>query len=81
MCAAGGGDSKLNRLRLPLNPYEVVWGCNKSSIVDYLPFSPVKYTIMIYPIFSVPKFVVGGDRLNGNKALVCQNKLAFCNAS
>ena len=39
MCAAGGGNSKLYRPRLPFDPHKVVDGCCESFIFDYAPFA------------------------------------------
>lgn len=79
MCAAGGGDSKLYRLRLPLNPHEVVGGCPESLILNHLTF-PFKYnSIMTYPIFSIPKPVFPGYCFNRNQPLICKDRLPLCN--
>lgn len=79
MCAAGGGESKLYRLRFPLDPYEVVWGRSKSFIIYYLTFSFIYDTFMGYPILPIPQPMVGSYSLNRNQSFICKDKLPFCN--
>ena len=78
MCAAGG-ESKLYRLRFPLDPYEVVWGRSKSFIIYYLTFSFIYDTFMGYPILPIPQPMVGSYSLNRNQSFICKDKLPFCN--
>ena len=54
MCAAGDGVSKLYRLRFPLDPDEMVRGCCKTFIGNYLPFALEYDAVMADPAFSVP---------------------------
>ena len=49
MCTAGGDDSKLYRLRLPLNPDVMVWGCCESFIGNDFSFSLVDESFMSNP--------------------------------
>ena len=79
MCAAGGGESKLYRLRFPFNPHEVVRCCLESLVLDHLTFPFVNHTFMIHPIFSIPKFVVSSNRFNREQPSVCEDKLSLRN--
>ena len=49
MCAAGGGDSKLYRERLPLDPDVMVWGCCETFITNGFSFSLVDESFMLNP--------------------------------
>ena len=58
-CAAGGGESKVYRPRLPLDPDEVVCGRCKSVISHDLPLTPIYNPFMGYPVFAIPEPVMG----------------------
>lgn len=80
MCAAGGSCVKSYRLRLPFDPYEMIWRCRESPISDDLPFSALDDAFMGYPGFTVPDLVVRGDPLDRYQSVVGEHLLAFGNA-
>jgi hypothetical protein len=55
MCAAGGGDSKLYRLRFPRNPDKVVRGSGESFVFNDIALSFIDDTIVGYPFFAIPQ--------------------------
>ena len=77
MCAAGGGISKLYRLRFPLNPDEMIRGCCKTFIGNYLPFAFENDTIMADPAFSVPEQMLRANTLNRNESFIRKDKLSL----
>ena len=66
MCAAGGGISKVYRLTLPFDPDEMICCCCKSFIFNYFLFTFKNNSIMMYPGFTVPEFVIESHLLNRN---------------
>lgn len=77
MCTAGGGDSKLYRLRLPFDPDEMVWcGC-ESFIRDYFLFSAICESFMCYPAFAIPDFHFGRHVLYWYESVIGQHELPF----
>lgn len=77
MCAAGGGSSELNRLRLPFDPNEVVRGSGESFISDDT-FSPfVNHAAVGYPAFTIPQLHFWCYFFDGDKSCIRQNKLSF----
>jgi hypothetical protein len=80
MCAAGGSDTKLYWLLFPFDPNEVVWGCCKSFIGNYLSFAFINHSIMRDEFFSIPYLHFCGYFFNWYQALISQDELSFCNA-
>lgn len=81
MCAAGGGESKVYRPRLPLDPDEVVCGRCKSVIGHDLPLSPINNLFMGHPVFAIPEPVILFHILNPYQSMIRKHQLSFCNAT
>ena len=81
MCAAGGGESKVYRPRLPLDPDEVVCGRCKSVIGHDLPLSPINNPFMGHPVFAIPESVILFHILYPYQSMIRKHQLSFCNAA
>ena len=81
MCAAGGGESKVYRPRLPLDPDEVICGRCKSVISQDLHLPPINNPFMGYPVFAIPEPVMGLHILNLYQPMIRKHQLPFCNAT
>ena len=81
MCAAGGGESKVYRPRLPLDPDEVVCGRCKSVIGHDLPLSPINNPFMGHPVFAIPESVILFHILYPYQSMIRKYQLPFCNAT
>ena len=81
MCAAGGGESKVYRPRLPLDPDEVVCGRCKSVIGHDLPLSPINNPFMGHPVFAIPESVILFHIVYPYQSMIRKHQLSFCNAT
>ncbi|RGM76380.1 hypothetical protein DXB92_13065 [Ruminococcus sp. OM06-36AC] len=65
---------------MPLDPYEMIWGCCKSFISNHLTFAFVDDTFVMYPLFSIPQEVICSHFLNRNQSMIGKHQLSFCDA-
>ena len=81
MCAAGGGESKVYRPRLPLDPDEVVCGRCKSVIGHDLPLSLINNPFLGHPVFAIPESVILFHILYPYQSMIRKYQLPFCNTT